>query len=329
MVVERGTINDLEVKLPSFDLTNVKILQELFKNSTEYVCVSKNNPDVKADEQTIEQAYNSDSLYLQYAVAANEDRRQHPLAILDSNKYSNLTNAVSKYMEKRHNPATLDAKPFFLNGKFNAVQTTHNDDYDNFALVLRGQKTFYVAPYDAKNEWNDHSQKGEEEHMYRLVIPAETTSLPSPTATHPRGEWGCKVDCVFDGGYTALVNQYESWRSKYAEEFGPGAADVYTIEDFWDQVLEQPKLEVDYTPPNFEECLESRKKLLYRSRHFQKVVLRAGQWLYIPRRDWHYVVTEPNSILSNWWWTPNEGLKRKRVDSKYKLVMSSLHHMKI
>ena len=117
-------------------------------------------------------------------------------------------------------PACELVYPAFVAGRITHLcGPTHYDSYDNFALVLVGHKTFYVAPYDmfkdkplagpnesyraGVNPFN-HSLSTDHEDLTRADNWEKAHLLPGDILFLPRTYW----HCVYSRPHTVMTNTW-------------------------------------------------------------------------------------------------------------------------
>ena len=186
-------------------------------------------PLVKA---TLAEVLASSSLYLQhgfgYEEGHDDSQEDGPIrSVLRSQFGSEWEDTLLTWIKDRpwFNATNSEVtRHCLVNGKFSPVTCTHFDPYLNVALVLRGKKTFWCAPFDAVNAKLFQPEQGTDPEWNRKahdVVPDQRTSIP-----------------------------------RYAAA-----------------------------------C-----------RRFTKFEVGAGEVLVLPPNVWHYVVSDPSTIMLNWWW---------------------------
>jgi len=228
-----------EVKPNDFN----KFVELASQDGIRFTCASKRSHHTRsAGSHTVRWAVDHE-LYVQHGLGYSRTKEEI-MSPADLVYGSGWDSAISEYLNGLPETRNLQMsrKLVWVKGKGPPAHTyTHNDDYDNFAMVLSGSKTFYVMSPDT---------------MAMLK------------------------------GFSASKGDVKAPLARKRQRGSAPNEEPWALPD--DIVPLPSEISKEQTMTNF----------------FTKIELGKGDLLYIPHDWYHYVVTEPNTIMVNWWYTP-------------------------
>lgn len=137
---------------------------------------------------SLEKAWRGVGMYIQHDLDEEPSPHNPVIDFLRRRQYLKLSSMwfrVERWMEDRL--GSIARRPAFITGLYSTATATHFDEYDSLAFVLKGAKTFYIAPPEQvkqsgrkmMHESTAHPYKPGTQREQRTAQPFERIDVPA------------------------------------------------------------------------------------------------------------------------------------------------------